>query len=329
MEEISTRKMQPTKKRKISKWLKGFILLFLIIIAIHFNFYFAIKKEFNANQSVNPEATSYFIHANIIGTVYIGILHKIFDYDSLAMKPLLQLTDYYFEKGEKLVKTDNGEDGVWWYLTYAKTYSFSNLDRKDESLNFLSQPKDIQKSIRDKMFFYAFKISKNGIKGLDFRNYERTALNTYFNLYDKEMYKMYNGNNTEEQWKKYWEDVDFYIKTKKLYDSYEKYYELNLGKKDFYYEYFLFKKLHYILYRNLYVQKINNVGCNSLYIKKYLITYDYLLKNIDILKKKDFLKKNYIENNKVFDSIEMSCKNYLQEMNRIKSELNQIKGEIR
>ncbi len=310
---------------KFPKWLLLILLIPAIFLTIHFYLFSTIKDTFKTEKSVNPEATEYFIHANIIGSIYVSIMHKVFDYDSLAMKPLLKLTDYYFEKGEELVRADNGEDGVWWYLTYAKAYSFSKPDRQDESLNFLSQPKITQKIIRDKMYFYAFKISKNGVKGLNFSDYEKTALNTLFNYYDNDIYKIYNGNSTQEQIDKYWEDINFYTKTKKLYDSYEKYYELNSNGKNIYYEYFLFRKLHYILYRNLYVQKVDDMGCNSHFIKKYLITYDYLLKNIDSFNRKNYFKKNYMQNNKVFDSIEISCKNYSEEISRIKFKLKQIK----
>lgn len=225
MEEINTRKMQPTKKRKISKWLKGFILLFLIIIAIHFNFYFAIKKEFNANQSVNPEATSYFIHATTIHATWITILHDFLyiDYDNPLLKPFLGLQNYFFEKGEELMPSNNAEDAMWWVQNYARMYSLGDENRFDKSMAIESLDKNLQYVTREKLIKYMVKLDRFGIKGIDSNKFvaDIPRISTYMvGGYCKEPENMFNGANIQEQLYNYYNDPETSKNLHSLYVAY-------------------------------------------------------------------------------------------------------------
>ncbi len=239
---------------KFPKWLLLILLIPAIFLTIHFYLFSTIKDTFKAEKSVNPEATEYFIHASIIGSIYVSIIHKVFDYDSLAMKPLLKLTDYYFEKGEELVRADNGEDGVWWYLTYAYIYNIDTPKRIDVSMNIYSLSKKEEIELRDKIANYVINIGNNDVKGVEFGKYKSSAMHTMFATHSSHMdpNKLYDGETDKERLNNYWRDTTLHKKAIESYLAYKKFI-----KRDKYFR------------RYKYIEK------NMLGRLRYLIYYDF------------------------------------------------------
>ena len=172
MEETKLQSQQ-LKKKKLPKWLLILIATPLVIIALHFHFYSALKEEFHADESVNPEATSYFLHATAINTVWISVLHDFLfiDYDNLLLKPFLSLRDYFFEQGEASMPSDNAEDAIWWIQNYASMYDFTVTGRDDKSMAIDTLDEPMQRIIREKIYHYIIKMDKYGIRGIHSNKY--------------------------------------------------------------------------------------------------------------------------------------------------------------
>lgn len=208
------------------KSLISLVAIPLVLIAIHFHFYSALKEEFHADQSVNPEATSYFIHATAIHTVWISVLHDFFfiDYDNPLLKPFLSLRDHFFKKGESMMPADNAEDAIWWIQNYAAMYDFTTTGRDDKSMAIDTLDKPTQRAIREKIYNYSIKMDKYGVKGIHSEKFatDIPVVMTYLVVgYCRNTEYMADGKDNKEQLKNFYGDFQTSSKLLSLYKAYD------------------------------------------------------------------------------------------------------------
>ncbi|MDD4950740.1 hypothetical protein [Sulfuricurvum sp.] len=338
--EQETLQTQQLKKRKLPKWLIILIAIPLVIIAIHFNFYFATQRIVKADESINQEATSYFIHANVISMLWINATHTYLfvDYDSWLMKPLIVLTDYFFEKGEVLIQPHNGEDGVWWYLTYAYIYNLSTSQRIDTSMDIYSLPKNEEMNLRNKLTRYIIKIGNDGVKGVDFGKYESSAMHTMFatHLSNIDVEKHYTGNTKQEKIGTYLHDKNINAYANDSYVAYVRFLKKDQFKSGW--ELFILNNLNervrFLIFNDMVNFSSQNI-CTNKYIPSYL-TYIKLI-NIKSLNRKNQnddipnqkVKKMFEDRERdriVLTQIKNSCPNFGDEINQIEITFQQLKG---
>ena len=225
MEETKLQSQQ-LKKKKLPKWLLILIATPLVIIALHFHFYSALKEEFHADESVNPEATSYFLHATAINTVWISVLHDFLfiDYDNLLLKPFLSLRDYFFEQGEASMPSDNAEDAIWWIQNYAAMYDFTVTGRDDKSMAIDTLDKLTQRAIREKIYNYIINMDKYGIRGIHSQKFatDIPVVMTYLVVgYCRNTHYMAEGKDYREQHNNFYGDFQTSSKLLSLYKAYD------------------------------------------------------------------------------------------------------------
>jgi hypothetical protein len=224
--EYATPEVQLHKKRKKSNWLIALIITPLVIITIHFQIYSTLKKEFHGDRSVNPAATSYFLHATAIHTVWITVLHDFLfiDYDNPLLKPFLSLRDHFFEKGESIMPADNAEDAIWWIQNYAAMYDFTVTGRDDKSMAIDTLDKPTQRAIREKIYNYIIKMDKYGIKGIHSKKFatDIPVVMTYLVIgYCRNTYYMTEGKNYQEQHNNFYGQFQTSSKLLSLYRAYD------------------------------------------------------------------------------------------------------------
>lgn len=240
-----------------SKLLITLLAIPLVIIAIHFHFYSALKEEFHADQSVNPEATSYFLHATAIHTVWITVLHDflLIDYDNPLLKPFLSLRDHFFEKGESVMPTDNAEDTIWWIQNYAAMYDFTVTGREDKSMAIDTLDKSTQRSIREKIYNYIIKMDKYGIKGIHSNRYAIPSdkMTDLVACYLHEIVDMYEGSNEQEKVEAYYTDVQMNKNMYAIYSAYDNFINRFGTKKEdqYYFNYYKYQLLSEIIIRRI------------------------------------------------------------------------------
>jgi hypothetical protein len=247
----------PTQKRKLPKWLIALIVTPLVIIAIHFHVYSALKKEFHADQSVNPEATSYFLHASAVYIVWIGLPHEFLsiNYDSPLLKPFLSLRDYLFEKGEAIMPPDNAENAIWWLQNYNRMYGFSVEGRKDESMAIDTLDKPTQRAIREKIYNYIIKLDKYGIKGIKSEKFAHSLAILMTDLvacYLNNGSSMFEGDNEQERVEAYYMDKNLNNKILNIGIAYNHFIDQYGGKKDqYYFSFYKYRLLSEIIIRRI------------------------------------------------------------------------------
>lgn len=192
--------MEENKKFKISKKIKVLMLLPVIILSIYFTFFTAIEKIHKVKNSVNPEATNYYVHATTV-SVFIFALHDyvFLDFDNPIFKPLYKLRDYFFEKGESLIPNDNSENIVWWDQNYSTIYGSVASDRRDETMTIDKLDKDNQLKLRERIYNYLLKFSEYPVKGDMFSHKIdiRDTLITLSGVYNDSIFDLYDGKNVE------------------------------------------------------------------------------------------------------------------------------------
>lgn len=240
-----------------SKLLITLLAIPLVIIAIHFHFYSTLKKEFHADQSVNPEATSYFLHATAIHTVWITVLHDflLIDYDNPLLKLFLSLRDHFFEKGESIMPTDNAEDAIWWIQNYAAMYDFTVTGREDKSMAIDTLDKPTQRAIREKIYNYIIKMDKYGIKGIHSNRYAIPSdkMTDLVACYLHEIVDMYEGSNEQEKVEAYYTDVQMNKNMYAIYSAYDNFINRFGTKKEdqYYFNYYRYRLLKEIVIRKI------------------------------------------------------------------------------
>lgn len=240
-----------------SKLLITLLAIPLVIIAIHFHFYSALKEEFHADQSVNPEATSYFLHATAIHTVWITVLHDflLIDYDNPLLKPFLSLRDHFFKKGESIMPTDNAEDAIWWIQNYAAIYDFTVTGREDKSMAIDTLDKSTQHSIREKIYNYIIKMDKYGLKGIHSNRYAIPSdkMTDLVACYLHEIVDMYEGQNEQEKVEAYYTDTQMNKNMYAIYSAYDNFINRFGTKKEdlYYFNYYRYRLLKEIVIRKI------------------------------------------------------------------------------
>lgn len=255
--EQKTLQTQQHKKRKMPKWLMIVVVIPLVIVALHFHFYSALKEEFHADQSVNSKATSYFLHATAIHTVWISVLHDFFfiDYDNLLLKPFLSLRDHFFEKGESIIPADNAEDAIWWIQNYAAMYDFTVKGRDDKSMALDTLDKPTQRAIREKIYNYIIKMDKYGIKGVHSNRYAIPSdkMTDLVACYLHEIVDMYEGTSEQEKVELYYTDDQMGKNILTIYSAYDNFINRFGTKKEdqYYFNYYRYRLLKEIVIRKI------------------------------------------------------------------------------
>jgi hypothetical protein len=211
-----------TKRRK--KIAFFIISIPIIIVVLHFNFYFAFKKVIHADKSVNPIATNYFAHAMLVDMGAKLIHDYMFvDYDSLILKPLLSLEDYLFQIGKKYINPDNiAEEGAWWALLHMDKYGLIKT-RNDTSMGLSRLSNEESLAIRNKAYSYFLTIVDSGVKGIDLKDKEFSAVYALFVIPFKNISEIYPGATKDERMGRYWNDKNNYKKEFISYQKYKKY----------------------------------------------------------------------------------------------------------
>ena len=213
----------------MKKLIYSIILIILTGTILHGTFFYSTKSIVHGDNSVNPKATTYFIHANVISTLYIHNLQKIpfINYDSFLIKPLISLTNYFFNKGEKHLEENNAENVVWWYLTYAKIYNINKESNKLNTISVFPKEKKANLDNRFKMSNYIIKLGNEDVKGLDFGKYKSSAMHSLFAIHFShfDINKHYDGTTYREKIIKFGNDTKIYDIRLKTYYAYKKFIE--------------------------------------------------------------------------------------------------------
>lgn len=324
-----------------NKKIKILIIAILSIPIIHFAFYFTTKSIVKAEQSVNPKATMYYIHANVVSTLWIENIHKFLfiDYDSKLMSPLLSLVDTLFEEGDKYIKPNNAEDGVWWFLTYAYIYNINVASRKDNSMDIYKLPKDKEMSLRYKLADYIIKIGNHGVKGVEFGKYESSAMHAFFATHFAEIdhNKHYKGKSENARIYAFWHDDKMYHKRIATYKAYIKFVD-----HDKFLEGWRLYSFKNILGRVMYfvkrdIELVNGrytIDCNNRYIGEF---FEKLQNLVSALKSKhsdsipNSIAKETFKNMRgdlvILDALENTCEKYKKKAHEMRILLNKIKGD--
>lgn len=124
----------------------------------HQGTYKYIESMFPLEKSHNQEASKEFLKAMTYRT-YIFHLHRVFDYDSVVMKPFMYMKEFHYEKGRELLPKDSVEDIFWWTLMNKEIYGLVVPKRKDDSMSYAKLPwqeyKKVQEEIFQKLVRYA------------------------------------------------------------------------------------------------------------------------------------------------------------------------------
>lgn len=265
-----------------SKWLIAVVPIPLVIIAIHFHFYSALKEEFHADKSVNPEATSYFLHATAIHTVWISVLHDFFfiDYDNPLLKPFLSLRDHFFEKGESTMPADNAEDAIWWIQNYASMYDFTVTGRNDKSMAIDTLDKPTQRAIREKIYNYIIKMDKYGIRGIHSNKYAIPSdkMTDLVACYLHEIVDMYDGDSEQAKVESYYTDDQMSKNVLAIYFAYDNFINRFGTKKEdqYYFNYYRYQLLSEIIIRKIALTNDFKLHMCDEYVTRFLLISSFM-----------------------------------------------------
>lgn len=197
------------KFRFIPRWLKIVLLIPIILIALYFNFYAGIEQKYNTKNSVNPEATRYFVHATTV-SFFIYLTHRIswLDFDNPIFIPAYKLRDYFFEKGESLVQEDNAENVLWWRVNYFEFYGIIQTSRNDHTMAIHTLDRDVQIKLKTRLYHYILKLCNYPVKGEVFAPITnlQDKVGSFVNAYNIYNNLLYEGNNSLERTLNYFKD---------------------------------------------------------------------------------------------------------------------------
>jgi len=272
--EILNEKKQNKKINFISKIplkLKIIVALPLILIALYFNFYTGIEKKYNTKNSVNPEATRYFVHATTV-SFFIYLIHRIswLDFDNPIFKPAYKLRDYFFEKGEELVQKDNAENVLWWRVNYFELYAFFQTKRNDRTMSIHTLDRDIQIKLKTRLYHYILKLCNYSVKGGVFSPITNLqdkvgGLIYGYRTYD---YELYEGKDRLEKSLNFYKDP---IQKERYTNIYQSISKLDINN-DWEFIYTKYNVLGTLLAFELYTQTISKETCYSTELYEYLST---------------------------------------------------------
>lgn len=165
-----------------------------------------------------------------------------------------------FKKGQENLAINNAEDAVWWFFIYGYEYGIDDKNYNGKK-DFFDRTKQEQDYIQEILYNNAMRIMQIGVKGVDFGEQEKRALEKY-----KDYFLSINENDK---------------KNINIYEAYIGYYKQN---KDFISNGLLIgRKL--VLLSNILQQTNFQNECESIYIN------DYINLSIEMLKNKDYIDK--------------------------------------
>lgn len=311
------------KSKKTSSWIKYIFFILLVVITVHFTVYFQTQKMFNTKESVNYSATNYFIHANTISLVWINSINKfqIFDNKSLIMQPFIFLVDYFYKKGEKLVKKGNAEDAVWWYVTYNAIYNFHT-----PSLRFEKLTKEKRRILQKRLYSNAMRLMQDGVIGVEFGKYKNLSISGYFYFATHNLSDLYDGKG-DKKLHNYYSDNAFHKKILELYIAYKNFIETN-DIKNLKTKLTIFQPLSTIIYSNCIAEtNIVQLNCKDKYVKEYMRLFEYLIDNIYNLSDKNSFYRVYLKKPVIIEKCISRCANYTEKIKQIKNKIKLIEKE--
>ncbi len=273
------------KKTKILKIILVIILLLSsFVLVINKAQLETIREMHEVNLSPNKEATEYFMKA-INVHIYILKVHAFIDFDNILMKPLLDLQDYYLEKGKALLKNSNSEYILFWTLLNRDIYGITvDTHKNDQSLDPVDQlsPKEYRKfddKIYEMILEYLdlkndFKYEAKYIKGSKF-NIAEHLINHFYRM---STYR-YEGSNRKERVRQSFEDKEYTEKLEKIYPLFKEYANKYLKYSN--------RELNFFDYKYTVVRIIAEIY----YTKQYrLKSREISKKDCEDIKAKDFLE---------------------------------------
>lgn len=259
------------KYRFVPKWLKIILLIPIIFIALYFNFYTGIEQKYNTKNSVNPEATRYFVHATTV-SFFIYLTHRIswLDFDNPIFIPAYKLRDYFFEKGESLVQEDNAENVLWWRVNYFEFYGFFQTSRNDHTMAIHTLDRDTQIKLKTKLYEYILKLCNYPVKGEVFAPITnlQDKVGSLIYGYDTYSHTLYDGKDKLEQSLNFYKDS---IQKERYANIYKAISKLDINDD---WEFIASKNrvLGDLLMFELHTQTISNETCYSQELYEYLST---------------------------------------------------------
>lgn len=327
-EKISSFK---NKKRKFA------LLLFIIIFFVgNIGFYIKERAKWIYEGQPYPQAKEWLIPANMM-LVYGTILTKLpfIDERSFIMKPIIGLQDYFVKKWQENLPDDDAEKYLGWYIfrlrTYiepngggiilygSKQYTFSEV-RKFNEQSWQTIEAMVKYETKDKEFNEIRLAAFNNLTALFVSNFTAywvenpDGIGSVLSSESKlNIYKMYQDVRQHERLFKIYKWIKQMDKTYK--NKYPKAYaNAKNAEASQYWENSRMHELtnaiiEYFITRKKYLKILNfcEVDKNE-YLKDYIDSKKWLLKNEDFLKTKNISLKTTISKRKD-KQIERMCPN--------------------
>ncbi len=301
------------------KKLKYLLIIPIIVISIHFYFYNALKLQYVVDDTVNPKATSYFLHSTAITAVWINSarIYLGLQYDGIILKPIVSLRDYFFEQGKKYVKKDNAEDVMWWTINYPRMYGFYDDDKQGNNLYIRNLNDEKHKQLIEIIKSNIVRLGSNEVYGVKTNKLD-SIMNILLTGYDISLQSM----NERITAIKFWNSKIILKDMENIYNHSSQIFNKNIKKEKLaQYIFPHYELLADIIYANT-VQGTHD--CNSKYTKEFLLYYLEMAKWVILDNSKEnnrlnLLKKSSFSNDKkqiqtyLLNTIDKKCPKYKQQ----------------
>ncbi len=298
------------------KKLKYLLIIPIIVISIHFYFYNALKLQYVVDDTVNPKATSYFLHSTAITAVWINSarIYLGLQYDGIILKPIVSLRDYFFEQGKKYVKKDNAEDVMWWTINYPRMYGFYDDDKQGNNLYIRNLNDEKHKQLIEIIKSNIVRLGSNEVYGVKTNELD-DLMDILLNGYDIALKSMKKRITPI----KFWNSKIILKDMKDTYNHSNQIFNKNIKKENLA-EYIFpqYRLLSQIIYANM---MQGTQKCNSKYTKEFLLYYLEMAKWVMLDNSKEnnrlnLLKKSSFSNDKkqiptyLLNIIDKKCPKY-------------------
>lgn len=316
------------------KRIKYLLIIPFLIISIHYYFYFTFKNMFVIDDSINPKATSCFLHSTSINAVwiYLGRNELGLQYDSFLLKPLVSLKNYFFNLGKKHLRDDNAEDVVWWNLNNRWMYGYYGNDKEGNNLYIRNLDKEEHKKLRVFIKDSIIRLSSKEVLSLkndQLDEYMDDLLNAY-DISLKSINYLIDEKTKKEQ--NYLLNKDILLEMGQVYLASKKIFNKEQSKNPIYSKYDKYRLLSYLLYGK--ILQNTPMNCRDRDIKEFLDYYLTLAEALMINNKKnnliDLLYKNSFSNDKkqipifLLNKLEKECMEHNNDILKIKEITKQI-----
>lgn len=322
------------------KRIKYLLIVPFMIISIHYYFYYSIKNMFVIDDSINPKATSYFLHSASITILWLNPAREQLNlqYDSFLLKPVVLLRNYFFNLGKKYVREDNAEDVVWWTILYPRMYSFygsekESVNKEGNNLYIRNLDEEEHKKLRVLIKENIIRLSSNKVLSLkndQLDEYIDILLNGY-DISLKSINYLIDEKTKKEQDFLLNKDIllemgQVYLASKKIFNK------ENINKNLIYYNYRKYRLLSYLLYGK--ILQNTPMNCRDKDIREFLDYYlnlaEALCINNETNAQIEFLYESSFSNDKkqipifLLNKLEKECMEHNNDILKIKEITKQI-----